>query len=76
MTINPRRSLRNAVDAKCKDCVYDKAERGTWREQVAGCGVPSCPLHAVRPVPRKCMSAGGINPGAVIEIVTKLSGQG
>lgn len=73
MTTNSRPSFRNAINAKCKDCVYDKTERGTWREQVADCGVPTCPLYAVRPVPRDCMSGGVIDPVAVSEISTKLS---
>lgn len=49
---NPRPSLRSAVDAKCKDCVYDSAEPGGWRQQVAACACEVCPLYAVRPQPR------------------------
>lgn len=74
MTTNRRPSFRNAINAKCKDCVYDKVERGTWREQVADCGAHTCPLYSVRPVPRSCMSGGVIDPSAVAEISAKLSG--
>lgn len=46
-----RPSLRAAVDAKCKSCIYDPGFGGTWREQVAGCASSNCPLHPVRPMP-------------------------
>lgn len=43
-------SLRAAVNAKCKECIYDPiAGRGTWRQQVEACTSRSCPLFAVRP---------------------------
>jgi hypothetical protein len=49
-----RPSLRAAIDAKCKSCIYDpRSGRGAWREQVAGCSSSSCPLHPVRPLPVK-----------------------
>jgi hypothetical protein len=45
-------SLRKAIDAKCKDCIYDPlCGGGTWREQVAQCSSVSCPLWVVRPAP-------------------------
>ena len=42
-------SLRKAIDAKCKECIYDKRAPGRWREQVAACESSLCPLHTVRP---------------------------
>lgn len=42
-------SLRKAIDAKCKDCVYDELERGGWRQQVEACTCTACPLFACRP---------------------------
>lgn len=49
-----RISLREAIDAKCKDCIYDEGARGLgrWKQQVAACTVTRCPLYAVRPMPR------------------------
>jgi len=44
-------SLRNAINAKCRECVHDDAAPGTWREQVAQCSVPRCSLWPVRPAP-------------------------
>lgn len=44
------RSFRKAVNEKCKDCIYDPAWVGTWRQQVQLCTVKSCPLYALRPV--------------------------
>jgi len=42
-------SLRKAVNAKCKDCIYDPLAGGTWRKQVEECPCTSCPLYPVRP---------------------------
>ena len=45
-----RRSLRSAINAKCKDCIYDPiAEGGAWRQQVTECSSSTCPLFDVRP---------------------------
>ena len=47
-----RPSLRSAIDAMCKSCIYDpRSGNGAWREQVAGCSSSRCPLHSVRPLP-------------------------
>ena len=43
-------SLRKAIDAMCKDCIYDDQDKGTWRQQVAACTLKTCPLHPVRPI--------------------------
>jgi hypothetical protein len=52
-TRRPAISLRAAVNAKCKDCIYDpKCGGGTWREQVAQCSELNCPLWPVRPQPK------------------------
>jgi len=45
-----RLSLRNAIDAMCRSCIYDpEGGNGTWREQVQSCSSGNCPLHIVRP---------------------------
>lgn len=44
-------SLRNAINDKCKECVYDPLLPGTWRAQVSNCACLDCPLYSVRPVP-------------------------
>jgi hypothetical protein len=46
------RSLRAAVNAKCKECIFDPGVAGTWRQQVAGCTSPKCPLFLARPLPK------------------------
>ncbi len=46
-------SLRSAINSKCKECIYDPYERGTWRAQVKNCGCRNCPLYSVRPLPTK-----------------------
>ena len=40
--------LRSKVDANCIDCIYDPAEKGNWRQQVADCSCFMCPMHTVR----------------------------
>lgn len=46
----PRPSMRQAINAKCKDCIYDPEEGGgTWRQQVEACTITDCPLYPVRP---------------------------
>jgi hypothetical protein len=43
-------SLRKAIDAKCKECLFDPiGGSGKWREQVGACTAYSCPLFGVRP---------------------------
>ena len=45
-------SRQKAINAKCKDCIYDpKSGLGTWRQQVAGCTCTDCPLYPYRPLP-------------------------
>ncbi len=44
------RSLRAAINAKCRECIYDPHDVGTWRQQVQACTADTCPLYPVRPV--------------------------
>lgn len=48
-----RPSLRGCINKMCRDCIYDKYGRGTWRQQVEACTITSCPLHPVRPIGAK-----------------------
>ena len=52
-------SLRKAINEKCKSCIYDRHQPGTWRQQTEACEIRSCPLWGVRP-----KSASGVNSGA------------
>ena len=55
-----RPSLRAAINAMCKGCLYDPGSGdGTWREQVQGCSSSNCALHAVRPMPVKATNPAG-----------------
>jgi hypothetical protein len=44
-------SLRKAINAQCKDCIYDSYDKGTWRQQVEECTSYNCSLYPVRPRP-------------------------
>lgn len=62
------RSLREAIDRKCRDCVYDPCSPGSWRQQVTLCTVDLCPLHHVRPkttsaIPESVLSWYGVETG-------------
>ena len=41
--------LRSAINQKCRECIYDPCQPGTWRQQVQWCTVKQCPLWPVRP---------------------------
>jgi hypothetical protein len=54
-----RPSLRAAINAMCKSCLYDPGNgNGAWREQVKGCSSSNCALHSVRPLPVKAIKSG------------------
>lgn len=42
-------SLRKAIDAQCRSCIYDPNERGSALAQVRACTSFACPLYPVRP---------------------------
>jgi hypothetical protein len=42
-------SLRLAINAQCYECIYDKSDAGTWRQQVEACPSINCPLYCQRP---------------------------
>lgn len=48
-----RLSYKAAVVAKCKECIYDPIDKGTWLAQVTECSSPTCPLYEVRPTNKK-----------------------
>lgn len=46
-------SRQTAINAKCKDCIYDpKCGGGTWRQQVEACSISTCALWPYRPKAR------------------------
>lgn len=44
-------SRSDCIERKCKECIYDSSEKGTWRQQVQHCTSYDCPLFGVRPLP-------------------------
>lgn len=46
-----KKTLRIAIESKCKECIYDKRMEGTVRQQVEKCTSYSCPLYNFRPIP-------------------------
>jgi hypothetical protein len=58
MSESKRLSLRSAINKKCRSCVFDKANAGSWLTQVTLCSCKSCPLYEVRPVTKSPISKG------------------
>ena len=50
MNAPQKRSMRAAINAMCKGCIYDRYQSGTWRQQVEACTSPRCPLYQFRPI--------------------------
>jgi len=44
-----RGSMRKAINEKCKECVHDPLDKGTWKQQVENCNALECPLYDFRP---------------------------
>jgi hypothetical protein len=45
-------SLRSAINAMCRYCLYDRISGpGSWRQQIEACTAKTCPLYNVRPRP-------------------------
>jgi hypothetical protein len=42
-------SRKAAIEAKCKDCIWDPEEPGNWRQQAESCTITECSLHPYRP---------------------------
>lgn len=42
-------TLRQLINAKCADCIYDAHVPGNWRQQTDACTVRACPLWPIRP---------------------------
>jgi len=45
-------SLRQAINMKCKDCIYDPELPFGWKQQVSQCELTDCSLWPHRPRPR------------------------
>ena len=43
---------QQAINEKCRECIYDEFADGTWRMQVEACELTACALYPYRPVSR------------------------
>ena len=43
-------SYKKAINAMCRQCLYDPEQEGAWREQVTACTDYRCALYSVRPI--------------------------
>ena len=39
-----------AINEKCRECIYDSMAGGSWLAQVEGCTMTTCALYSFRPV--------------------------
>ena len=44
---------QQAINEKCKECIYDPEVEGTWRMQAKHCELTDCALWEYRPKPRR-----------------------
>jgi hypothetical protein len=61
-------SLRRAINAHCRACIYDPLDYGTCAQQIACCTVFTCELYPERPVtavkiPLELLNRYGLCPG-------------
>ncbi|MAX51238.1 MAG: hypothetical protein CMH22_05170 [Methylophaga sp.] len=47
--LEDKTSKAKAIVAFCFQCIYDPAEKGSWKTQVRNCPCTDCPLWNVRP---------------------------
>ena len=43
---------QQAINAKCKDCIYDPLDTGTCLKQTELCTMEDCSLYPYRPIPQ------------------------
>ena len=43
-----RPSLRAAINAMCRQCVYDPLAKGSCLQQIIECAIADCPLYPLR----------------------------
>ena len=61
-------SFRAAINAKCKECIYDPIGGvGNWRQQVEACTSRTCPLYSVRPTSKANQVVSGANSAPQME---------
>ena len=55
-------SLRKAINAKCRECIYDPDAHGMGSalNQITNCEITTCPLWAVRPTNLKNRRASNV----------------
>ena len=61
-------SLRRAINAQCRACIYDPLDYGTCAQQIACCTAFTCELYPERPVtavkiPLELLNRYGLCPG-------------
>lgn len=60
-------SFRKAINAHCRWCCVDPADKGSSAQQIAVCQMTDCPLYSLRPItctklPMKLLTHWGISP--------------
>lgn len=63
---------QQAINAKCKDCIYDPANGGTWVKQVELCTMPDCALYPYRPLTKESKPKGAARTSSQIEATERM----
>ena len=61
-----RLSLRGAINNKCRSCIFDEANAGSWLVQGTLCSCKDCPLYGVRPVTKSPISESTLKAYGVV----------
>jgi len=60
-------SLRQAINAKCRECIFDRHGEGNWKQQVTACSSTRCPLYTVRPTSLSVEKTANLPPESMLE---------
>ena len=66
MNESKRNSLRGAINNKCRSCIFDEANAGSWLVQVTLCSCKDCPLYSVRPITKSPIPEGTLEAYGVV----------
>lgn len=70
----PAMSRTKAINEHCKNCIYDKAAPGTWREQVEACTSQHCALWQHRPMTMATVNLHRNKRGGELDIDALVAG--
>ena len=62
---------QQAINEKCKDCIYDRTQLGTWRKQTEDCIDVKCALFGYRPLTQETVRQNSLDRLNALEPAAK-----